>query len=308
MATICMGLCRGFAEVDTKYRLVDAFDLARCLREDSVQLVALSGYDYAHLEREARHLLRKVPHFVWVNPWFPNLESVYEPLRLPDPRFPGRIVRRILDSEPAFVYAPVPPSCLCYYESWAAHGMSVRSLPLACDTARYYRSPSDTRFSDVQVAFVGGYRGYKSRQFEKYLRPYEDQLVVYGYDRWPYHGYRGLLGEDDERVLYQNARLCPALSEPHAELMGDIVERAFKIMGSGGLAIVDVTPAYRELFTDAELMMPRSLPEYHELVSATLTDEIDVADLRRRGYEAVIARHTYAHRARQVLEWLGIRP
>jgi len=66
---------------------------------------------------------------------------------------------------------------------------------------------------------VGGYRAYKNIQYDKYLKPYEDVLTVYGYNRWPYKGYGGLLPEDDEKVLYQNARVCPSLSEPHAEVI-----------------------------------------------------------------------------------------
>ena len=34
---------------------------------------------------------------------------------------------------------------------------------------------------------------------------------------WPYEGYEGLLPEGDERVPYQNARVRPAIDEPHAE-------------------------------------------------------------------------------------------
>jgi hypothetical protein len=153
---------------------------------------------------------------------------------------------------------------------------------------------------------VGGYRAYKNVQYNKYLKPYEEILAVYGYDRWPYKGYGGLMPEGDERVLYQNARVCPALSEPHAEVMGDIVERAFKVMGSGGLAVTDVTPFYRELFSPDELMVPESIDEYHALVRLALSDDDFSRRYRENGFRAILERHTYAHRARQILNLLRL--
>ena len=158
------------------------------------------------------------------------------------------------------------------------------------------------------MAFVGGYRPYKNIQYEKYLTPYEDILTVFGDSHWRYRGYGGPLPDGDERVLYQNARVCPALSEPHAEVMGDIVERVFKVMGSKGLAITDVIPFYRELFAEDELLVPGSIDEYHEMIQQALTDDDFNQRYRRRGYDAIRARHTYAHRACAILGYLEIEP
>jgi hypothetical protein len=160
--------------------------------------------------------------------------------------------------------------------------------------------------SDVQVAFVGGYRPYKNLQYDRYLKPYEAKLRVYGYNSWPYSGYRGLLPNNEERLLYQNAGVSPALSEPHAELVGDICERVYKIMGSGGLAITDVTPSYREVFDRDELLVPDSVADYHELVRRALDDDDFNLQFRRRGLKAIEERHTYAHRARQIVGLLGL--
>jgi len=132
-------------------------------------------------------------------------------------------------------------------------------------------------------------------------------LQVYGYSKWPYNGYQGLLPEEEERLLYQNARVSPAISEPHAELMGDIVERVFKIIGSRGLAVTDVVPFYRDLFEPDELLVPSTVKEYHDFVRQALKDRDFNARYRQKGYEAVLARHTYAHRARSILSKLDIK-
>ena len=304
--TIRLGTCRGFAQIGVRYLLVSVWKLAEVLPNLRRPFVYLSCYDYEDLNSHALKTLKQYPHLVWVHPWFTGLEEVYREHNLHDPRLSRQTTKRILDSGANVVFAPVPPSYLHYYDEWERLGQRVVSLPLACDTTKYFLQPDDKRFADVQMAFVGGYRAYKNVQYEKYLKPYESILHVYGYDRWPYSGYGGLLAEDDERLLYQNARVCPALSEPHAELMGDIVERAFKVMGSGGLAIPDVIPGYRELFTSDELLVPNSVNEYHEMVRQTITDDDFNQCYREKGYNAILTRHTYQHRAQTILEFLGL--
>ena len=77
-------------------------------------------------------------------------------------------------------------------------------------------------------------------------------------------------------------------------------------MGSGGCSITDAIPGYREWFSDDELPVPASLTEYHEMVHTLLTDAALNQQYRERGYQAIMERHTYAHRATQLLEWLGL--
>lgn len=307
---IRLGFCHGFAQIGVRYQLMSVFDVASQIGKIKNPFIFLSVYDYLDLNSTARSLLRNHPHFVWVNPWTPNLETLFSTHNLPPPEIlddvPPHIIKRVIDTKPTFVFAPVPPSCLKFYNQWEENGCRLESIPLACDTERYYPQPSDARFSDVKMAFVGLYRSYKNIQYEKYLRPHEDILRVYGFGpRWPYSGYGGAFPESDEKVLYHNARVCPALSEPHAELTGDIVERPFKIMGSSGLAITDAIPHYRELFDSSELLVPRDLNEYHEMVNSALIDNDLNLKYRIQGYKAVLERHTYAHRAQAILRLLN---
>lgn len=306
-STIRLGYCRAFAQIGIQYQLVSVFEVARVIPQLNHPFVFLSCYDYGDLDITAVKLLRRYPHFIWVTPWWKHMEKVFGQYdRLP-PRMPKRVVTRIMDSGANFVWAPVPLSCLVYYEEWEKRGQRLESIPQACDTTRYYPEPGNQRFSDVKMAFIGGYRPYKNIQYNKYLKPYENILAVFGYNRWPYKGYGGLLHEADERLLYQNSRVCPALSEPHAEVMGDIVERAFKVMGSGGLAVTDVIPFYRELFKTNELLVPSTVDEYHEMVRRALVDEGFNRRNREAGYQAIMDRHTYVHRAITILSLLGLK-
>jgi hypothetical protein len=305
-ATYRLGIAHGFAAAGVRYRLASVFDLERVLAECPRPFVFLSIYDYLYLSAAAARALARVPHFVWVNPSFPGLPAVYEQFGLPDPRPPRWMARRLFKSGPAFVFAPVPRSCLKFYDDWRLGGVRVESVLQACDDTRYTPGPPDPRFKDVKAAYVGGYWKYKSLQYDKYLRPYESTLSVYGYDPWPYSGYAGRLSDEDEPRLYRSAIVCPALSEPHAEVMGDIVERVFKILGCGGLAITDAVPAYADVFAPEELLVPSSLDEYHQMMTRALSDPDFRQGYRERGYRAVYERHRYVHRAAQILSLLGI--
>lgn len=306
-SAIRIGYCRAFARLGIRYRLVSVSDLAKELARFPEPLVFLSVSDYLDLSAAARRMLPRYCHIIYASPNDRIMETIYAPYGYKPIPMDKRAVSRAIASGASFVWAPVPPSGLQYYQHWLESGNKLVSLPLACDDERYFPEPGNAKYSDVEIAFVGGYWEKKAFQFEKYLRPYESRLTVFGYSRWPYRGYRGLLADDDERLLYQNARLCPAISEPDAEVTGDIVERAFKVLGSGGLAVTDAVPFYRELFDEHELLVPESVEHYHILVKRALQDDEFSARYREAGYRAVQERHTYVHRARTILDLLGLK-
>ena len=183
-------------------------------------------------------------------------------------------------------------------------GLRLVSLPWACDVIRYHPEPERTGFIGTKMALVASYRPYKEWQYERYLWPYEDILDVYSHSPWP-RCYAGYLPDEKERVLYQNAVLCPTTSDVMDEGTGNTVERPFKIAGSGGLTIIDTTSCYRQLFNEDEMLMPRSDKEYHHLVRRALNETDFNIEWRNREYQAVMSKHTYAHRAQRMLELLG---
>ena len=304
--TLCrLGYCHGFSQIGVRAQLVNAFEIEHILPQLHRPFVFLSVYDYLDMSEVARKMLRDYQHFVWVDPDYEAIQEIYTPYGITRPRLPQEVSRYVLDSGPDFVWAPVPPSALGVFSYWQQSGLRLESLLLACDTGRYYPEPYNLKYSKTKMAYVGGYWPKKAIQFDKYLRPYEDTLAIFGYNFWPYKGYRGLLQADDERVLYQNASVCPAISEPDV-VQGHITERTFKIMGSGGLAVTDIAPIYRELFTEDELLVPESIDEYHDMIHQALSDDEFGRGFRERGRLAILERHTYAHRAREILDHLNI--
>ena len=302
---IRQGYLRGFAQIGIPGYLLRAPDVERVLPTLHQPFVLLSSYDYPAMTDAGRATLRAYPHCVWVDLDIDGLQEIYDPYGITRPRPDERIAGYVLESEPRFVWAPVPPSELGRDTFWRQAGLRLVSLSLASDPERYYPEPANLKYCATKMAYVGGYWPAKAIQFDKYLRPYEDTLTVFGYNAWPYRGYRGALPIDDERVLYHNAGVCPVISMPDI-VLGYINERIFKVLGSGGLAVTDVAPAYRELFAEDELLMPKNKGEYHAMIQRALTDDEFGRGYRERGHQAILTRHTYAHRARTVLDYLGI--
>lgn len=302
--TTRLGYKHGFEELGIEVALVLPMHLGDAIRKGENPLVWLCYDDYNYIGDEGRKVLRDAHHIVQVNTWFDGMEKLHKRYNAPSPVLHPELLKRILDSEPDFVWCSAPEAFFGSYEGWDRAGMKVVSLPWACDTRRYYPEPENNRYDEVEVAFVGGYRPYKEPQYEDLLWPYEKCLSVFGYSRWPY-AYRGMIPYDDERVLYQNATVCPSISEPQFVETGDTVERPFKILGSGGLTICDCRSVYKELFSLGEVPTPRNLAEYYEMMDLFLTDISSNLHYRQKGRNAVLERHTYKHRAQKILSELA---
>ena len=181
------------------------------------------------------------------------------------------------------------------------------SLPLACDETLYnLESPYCAEYENIKIAFVGGYWPSKGEQIDRYLKPFEDKLTIFGYSPWPYPGYRGQLPRDKEPSLYRQALLSPVINEPSVAILhGQINERVFKVLGSGGVALVDAVPAYRELFSEEEMFIPRDDHEFADYARMLLSNE-SMREQVKEARNAVLQRHTYRHRVIQVLENLAM--
>ncbi|HBG06009.1 MAG: hypothetical protein A2075_15600 [Geobacteraceae bacterium GWC2_58_44] len=311
MMTFRQGYADAFESLEIPYLFLDQHDLCDVLPGLPNPFCMVNGSDFVYMDQPALRMLRRHSHCVWVDPWFGDSDRFFASHGLnaaiwhwsPEHR------KRILDSGPAFVHTATVPGGLGFFAEWERHGMKVVSLPLACDLSLYARDEAEEpTFQGVKLAFVGGYWESKGKQLDDYLRPYEDDLAIYGYSPWPYRGYRGMLDRAAEPVLYRQALLSPVINEPSvAILKGQINERIFKVLGAGGVPLVDAVPAYRELFSPDELLIPADVGEFHELVRKHLSGDDTLVRLGRKGREAVLSRHTYRHRAEQLLAALGLQ-
>lgn len=294
------GYKHGFEAIGLQPRFVKHSEIATT--EVADPLYWLTWDDFNYLSDEAFSIIKRSLHIVLVNPWFHGVEQLETLYNVPHPVISRHTIERILLSNPTYVWGLDPEELMWAYETWRDVGMRTVSLPWACDTAHYY--PSDeSGFEDVQVGFVGSYRGYKTPQYEDYLWPYEDRLKIWAHAAWP-KCYQGTIDSSRIRVLYKNARVCPTISEPYFDDLWIVPERPFAVLGSGGLTVLDVNPSYRYFFDERSVLMPGSLAEYHDMVEIVLSNEPLNQVYRTMGYEEVLNKHTFAHRARKLISEL----
>jgi len=297
-----MGYVHGFEQLGVPARCIKEPDLERAIDEEDDPVLYL-GYDnYNRLTDSALRKIRDLPHCIGVPMWCDGIKKRLAKYNLLGDLSPV-MIRKILDSNARFLLTTTPEKYYEFWEGWVKAGMRLESFPEACDTTLFYPPHRRRKFTDVDVAFVGGYRDYKEPIYAQFLWPYEDRLSLFGYSGWPKCN-RGYLPNEDEALLYRDAKVVPAIGEPFQWEMGTFYERPFKVLGSGGLTITDTSPPYRELFTDKELLVPETLSQYCEMMHLALTDESFNKKWRRRGRKAVLARHTYKHRAQKFLELL----
>lgn len=311
MFTNRIGYCNGFELIGIPYIIVDIRDLEKVLPSIPNPFCMVYAADLIGVSPARIEILKKYPVGIWTQPWFKDSDSFFEKNNM-NPSiwdFEESLKKKILNIEANFGFTATVPSGLNFFEEWDRNGLKTVSLPLACDTKLYtYDQNKKTRPSeDVKLAFVGGYWQSKGRQIDLYLRPWEKQLTVYGYSQWPYSGYKGLLSREAEPILYRNAKVCPVVNEPTVALLkGQINERVFKVLGSGGCPVVDAVPAYRELYDEDELLVAENPEHFHALIRELLSNEELNYQYRMNGYTATMSKHTYKHRAQEFMKKCGI--
>jgi hypothetical protein len=191
--TVCrLGWRAALEQLGIPYLLVSAPDVSRALPGLPNPFCWIAGSDYPHLSEAGLAALRRTRHMVWVDTWFKDEMQFRARHDLPLNTLPDEVRERVVSSEPAFVFTISPQASFEYDDLWIERGLNLVSLPLACDATRYPSEPPHVaRFDGVEMAFVGGYWPYKARQFDRYLKRYEDRLTVYGWSRWPYAGFGG---------------------------------------------------------------------------------------------------------------------
>lgn len=309
MLTARLGYCNAFEHIGIPYLISDIRDADRVLELFPKAFSMIYSADLIGVEIKIIKILKRIPNAVWVPPWFNRSNQFFKAHRLNHRNwtFGDAVNQKVIELEPNFVFTATVPSGLSFFEKWTNLGLDVLSLPLACDTTIYKKNSNTNKYNGVKLAFVGGYWRSKGVQIDNYLRPWESLLTIYGSTPWPYTGYKGRLPFSDEPFLYRSAIGCPVINEPTVSLMkGQINERIFKVLGSGGCPVVDCVPAYRELFEESELNIPSSLEEFNHNINKILFDPDYNNTIREMGFKAVMEKHTYIKRAELYLDKLKI--
>ena len=162
------------------------------------------------------------------------------------------------------------------------------------------------------VAFCGGFWGYKGRNLTDYILPLCHpssglNVKIFGNKPWPVHSYLGTINDDKVRHLFNSATVCPNVSEPHStDLNWDIVERPFKVMSSGGFCVSDFVGEAREIFTPSELIMCDSPKKFGDAIRYFVEHPEERQPYIEAGQMAVLKKHTYFDRVFQMLTAWGL--
>tara|TARA_Y100001938_G_scaffold147600_1_gene229150 strand:- start:226 stop:1266 length:1041 start_codon:yes stop_codon:yes gene_type:complete len=187
-------------------------------------------------------------------------------------------------------------------------GIKAVSIMMCADTSVY----SNAEFKEelnCDIGFVGGYWPYKGQVINKYLFPLLDPLgkykaKIFGNQPWPVNQYCGLIDDDQVKNLFLSAKICPNLSEPHAQKFGiDVNERIFKTLCSGGFCISDYAKSY-EMFGDG-VVLAKTPEDFKDKIDYYLKNKSERLEISKRGQKYVRENHTGFHRISKILKSFG---
>lgn len=194
---------------------------------------------------------------------------------------------------------------------WRSIGITPVSMLNAADTFDYYPGVSRDCFRS-DLAFVGGYWPYKSKNLDKFLVPlcYQSnyKIKIFGNQPWPVPQYLGYVDNPDVRDIFASTTICPNISEPHSTDFGfDIVERPFKVLACGAFCVSDyVQSAVEDVFGDT-LPSAKTAIEFKEMIDYYLDKGfIESTIISEKGRSLVLRSHTYFDRIHSLFGHLGM--
>lgn len=205
----------------------------------------------------------------------------------------------------SFVHIHYPEEALKqthnYYESI---GVRATSIMMCADVDTYSNAQPDSNYG-CDIGFVGGYWPYKGQVIEPYLFPLlenvgEYNVKIFGNQNWYVNQYCGLINDNKVKDLFFSAKICPNLSEPHAQKFGfDVNERIFKVLCAGGFCISDNVEGYK-MFGDG-IVIADSPQDFREKIDYYLDNECERVSIASRGRDFVMKNHTNEVRALEIL-------
>lgn len=180
---------------------------------------------------------------------------------------------------------------------------------MCADTISYSNPKFDNKF-ECDIGFVGGYWPYKGQVINKWFMPLlenigEYRVKIFGNQPWPANQYCGFIGDKDVKNLFVSSKICPNLSEPHAQAFGiDVNERIFKVLYCGGFCVSDYVESYN-IFGDG-IIMAKSPEEFKSKIDHYLNNENERKEISSIGKKIVENNHTGFHRAASIMGYFGI--
>jgi hypothetical protein len=191
---------------------------------------------------------------------------------------------------------------------WVKAGHKVVNLMNAADVFTYCNGKALPEFKS-DIAFVGGYWGYKSKNLDKFLLPLCDKklnIKIFGNQPWPVSQYCGFIDEVLVRDIFSSAKICPNISEPHSTDLGfDVIERPFKLLSAKAFVISDDVEGLRLLYPN-EIAYANTPEQFFAAIDYYLGADQERKEMSLEGYYKTIKEHTYFERCSQMFEELEL--
>lgn len=213
--------------------------------------------------------------------------------------------------QPEFIHIHYTPNAIQHtHNRFESIGIKPVSLMMCADTESYGDAKFDPAL-ECDIGFVGGFWPYKGQVIEPYLFPLLNPVgkyktKIFGNQPWRVNQYCGMIQDEKVKDLFVSAKICPNLSEPHAQEYGfDVNERIFKILYAGGFCISDNVEGYHTLFKDS-VVFADNPNHFKELTDHYLKNPADRLGLAKSGQDIVKKNHTGFHRISTILQEFGL--
>jgi len=192
--------------------------------------------------------------------------------------------------------------------SWENLVAKTIGLLPAADTGQFANGSFQEELS-CDIGFTGGYWPYKGQNLDKYIIPLcypvgKYNVKIFGNQPWPVPQYLGKADNKTVSNLFSSAKVCPNVSEPHANVFGfEVNERIFKLAYSKAFFISDpIASLSEDIFTQGEAIVSKDSNDFNSLIKESISDE----DMRKKHidacYATVAKNHTYKNRVKQIIE------
>lgn len=188
-------------------------------------------------------------------------------------------------------------------------GIPIKSVMPAADIIDYVGGKVIPEFQS-DICFIGGKWGYKSRCIDSWLLPLCDaslnlNIKIFGNKPWGIPQYCGNLDNIYVKHAFASAKVCPNVSEPHAQDFGyELNERVFKLLSNKCTVVSDYTESLAVDLFPSQIEYGKTPAEFKEKILAIINGELAI-DVEN-GYKEVMSKHTYIHRAAEIFEYLGL--
>ncbi len=190
-------------------------------------------------------------------------------------------------------------------------GIPIHGIPPAADIQDYVGGQFKEEFAS-DVCFVGGKWGYKGQTIDNWFLPLCDSSLnldvkIFGNRNWGIPQYCGNLDTKHVKHAFKSAKVCPNISEPHAQIYGhELNERCFKLLSNKCPVVSDYTESLAvDIFNNGEIEFAKTPKEYKEKILAVINGDL-VIDTQK-GYDKVMESETYFSRVTQIFDLLNLK-